>query len=192
MNDFSMVCRVLGTLFYRHPEDATLAPLLALIAEGKLAVHWPLEQDDLLRRLQQSCDLTAMAADYTRLFINTAADGGRIAAVSPLRCAWVEEGAPDVMPFLQQVGMPRGEGSADHFGALLLAGSWLEDHAQLDETAAQRQLFDSYLLPWSEGFLGKVQACASGDFYRTLAIVAREALQALREELDDVPDEARE
>jgi len=190
MNDFSMVCRVLGTLFYRHPQDATLAPLLALIAEGKLVAHWPLEQDDLLQRLQKSCDLPVLAADYTRLFGNRTADGGPVEAVSPLRSDWVAPGAPEVIPFLQQLAMPRGEGPADHFGALLLAGSWLEDHAQLDETAAQRQLFDSYLLPWSNGFLGKVEACASGDFYRTLAIITREALQALREELDDTQDQA--
>jgi len=191
MNDFSMVCRVLGTLFYRHPQDAMLAPLLALIAEGKLAVHWPLKQDDLLQRLQQSCDVETLAADYTRLFIDAMAQGGAAPAVSPQRSAWVAPDAPKVMPFLLQVGMPSGDGPADHFGALLLAGSWIEDHAQLDETAAQQELFDSYLLPWSDGFLGKVQACANGEFYRTLAIVTREALQALREELDDLPDDAQ-
>ncbi len=53
MNEFSIVCRVLGTLFYRQPQDPLLVPLFALIKEGKLQQHWPLEQDDLLKRLQQ-------------------------------------------------------------------------------------------------------------------------------------------
>ncbi|HEY0208680.1 molecular chaperone [Acerihabitans sp.] len=181
MNDFSMVCRVLGTLFYRQPQDATLAPLMALIGEGKLAAHWPLEQDALLARLQQSCDPTALAGQYARLF------AGDEAMVSPLRSAWLAADAGEVGAFLQQLGMPAGDGPADHFGALLLAGSWLEDHARLDETLAQRQLFDRFLLPWSDGFLAKVEACATGDFYRALAIVSREALEALREELDETP-----
>ncbi|MCU6266544.1 hypothetical protein KW816_17505, partial [Serratia ureilytica] len=53
MNEFSIVCRVLGTLFYRQPQDPLLVPLFALIKEGKLQQHWPLEQDDLLKRLQR-------------------------------------------------------------------------------------------------------------------------------------------
>ncbi|NDL62584.1 TorD/DmsD family molecular chaperone [Acerihabitans arboris] len=181
MNDFSMVCRVLGTLFYRQPQDAMLAPLMLLIGEGKLAAHWPLEQDPLLERLQKSCDPQGLAAEYRFLF------SGAGAQVSPLRSAWVTADDSDIGTFLRQLGMPAGDGPADHFGALLLAGSWLEDHAQLDETQAQRQLFDFYLLPWSDRFLGKVEACATGDFYRVLAIICREALQALREELDETP-----
>ncbi len=31
MNEFSIVCRVLGTLFYRQPQDPLLVPLFALI-----------------------------------------------------------------------------------------------------------------------------------------------------------------
>ena len=36
MNEFSVVCRVLGTLFYRQPQDPLLVPLFTLIKEGKL------------------------------------------------------------------------------------------------------------------------------------------------------------
>ncbi|WP_413722629.1 molecular chaperone [Sodalis sp. RH24] len=183
MNDFSMVCRVLGTLFYRQPQDAMLAPLMTLISEGKLTAHWPLEQDALLARLQQSCEPQALAAQYALLFT------GDEAKVPPLRSAWLAADEGEVVAFLQQLGMPAGDGPADHFGALLLAGSWLEDHARLDETQAQSQLFDLYLLPWSDRFLGKVEACATGDFYRVLAIICREALEALREELDETPAE---
>lgn len=179
MNDFSMVCRVLGTLFYRQPDDALLAPLLALIREGKLAAHWPLEQDSLLARLMKCCDAGALTPQYHALFV------GDDAQVPPLRSAWLSEDDSEIALFLQQHGMPQGAGPADHFGALLLAGSWLEDHAALDETLAQCQLFDRFVLPWSALFLGKVEACAGGDFYRVLAIICREALQALREELDE-------
>ncbi len=53
MNEFSILCRVLGTLYYRQPQDPLLVPLFTLIREGKLAQNWPLEQDDLLERLQK-------------------------------------------------------------------------------------------------------------------------------------------
>ncbi|MEC5341766.1 molecular chaperone [Brenneria populi] len=180
MNEFSLVCRVLGTLFYRRPQDPVVAPLLALIQEGKLQPHWPLEQDALLARLQKGCDIAAIAEDYQTLFV------GEACAVSPWRSSYdTEADAPDVRAFLQQRGMELNEGAVDHFGGLLLAASWLEDRAQEDETAAQIALFDEYLLPWSGRFLGKVESHAATAFYRTLAIICREALDAMREELDE-------
>ncbi|MFC3395805.1 TorD/DmsD family molecular chaperone [Brenneria rubrifaciens] len=180
MNEFSIVCRILGSLFYRPPHEPVLAPVFTLIREGKLRQHWPLEQDALLERLQKSLDLPAMAADYQALFVG---DG---CAVSPWRSAY-EAGdvETDIRGFLQERGMPMNAGPVDHFGGLLLAASWLEDHAQEDETAAQIALFDDYLLPWSGRFLGKVESHAATAFYRSLAIICREALDAMRDELDE-------
>jgi TorA maturation chaperone TorD len=34
MNEFSILCRVLGSLFYRQPQDPLLVPLYTLIREG--------------------------------------------------------------------------------------------------------------------------------------------------------------
>ena len=62
MNEFSILCRVLGSLYYRQPQDPLLVPLFTLIREGKLAANWPLEQDELLTRLQKSCDMTQVSA----------------------------------------------------------------------------------------------------------------------------------
>ena len=42
MNEFSILCRVLGSLYYRQPQDPLLVPLFTLIREGKLAASWPL------------------------------------------------------------------------------------------------------------------------------------------------------
>ncbi|MDG2871142.1 molecular chaperone YcdY, partial [Vibrio parahaemolyticus] len=47
MNEFSILCRVLGSLYYRQPQDPLLVPLFTLIREGTLAANWPLEQDEL-------------------------------------------------------------------------------------------------------------------------------------------------
>lgn len=187
MNEFSLVCRLLGTLFNRAPGDDVVVPLLAMIQQGKLKPHWPLEQDALLERLQRSVDASALAADYHALFIE---QGG---SVSPWRSSYIEDGTEEtVRVFLQQRGMPLKEGAVDHFGALLLAASWLEDQAQEDESAAQLALFDEFLLPWSDRFLGKVESHATTAFYRTLAVLTREALDALREDLADEESEEQD
>ena len=56
MNEFSILCRVIGSLFNRQPQDPLLVPLFTLLREGKLKAQWPLEQDELLTRLQQNSD----------------------------------------------------------------------------------------------------------------------------------------
>lgn len=81
MNEFSILCRVLGTLYYRQPQDPLLVPLFTLIREGKLAQSWPLEQDELLERLQKSCDMQQISTDYNALFV------GEECRVSPYRSA---------------------------------------------------------------------------------------------------------
>lgn len=184
MNEFSIICRILGSLFNRQPQDPLLVPLFTLLREGKLQQQWPLEQDELLTRLQNNSDPQLLAADYNTLFV------GSECSVTPYGSQW--ENGPqetDVRAFLQQRGMPLSDAPADHFGLLLLAASWLEDQSQEDESAAQIALFDDYLLPWCGQFLGKVEAHATTPFYRTLALLSREALQAMRDELAEQEEE---
>ncbi len=182
MNEFSILCRILGSLFNRQPQDPLLVPLFNLLQSGKLQQQWPLEQDELLTRLQQNSNPQQLAQDYQALF---AADG----SVSPYGSQWPngpEEAA--VRAFLHSRGMPLSDAPADHFGVLLLAASWLEDQSQEDEVQAQITLFDDYLLPWCGAFLGKVEAHATSAFYRTLAAISREAIQAMRDELAEMDD----
>ncbi len=178
MNEFSIVCRILGTLFNRAPQDPMLQPLMNMIAEGKLKQAWPLEQDELLVRLQQNSDLSLIESDYQALFV------GQSAKVAICRSDYTDGTENEVRHFLSERGMPLSDTAADQFGSLLLAASWLEDQAAEDEVQAQITLFDKYLLPWCGQFLGKVEAHAVSGFYRTLAMITREALQALREELE--------
>ena len=178
MNEFSILCRVIGSLFNRQPQDPLLVPLFTLLREGKLQAQWPLEQDELLNRLRENSDPQALAADYNALFV------GSECSVPPYASQW-EDGRTeaDIRAFLTSRGMPLSDAPADHFGVLLLAASWLEDQSEQDESAAQLALFDDYLLPWCGAFLGKVEAHATTAFYRTLALLTREAIQAMREEL---------
>lgn len=186
MNEFSVICRILGSLYCRHPEDPLLTPLFTLLGAGKLQSAWPLEQDELLTRLQQQTDRQQLAADYMALF------EGDDCRVSPYASHWpqgAEESA--IRQFLQTRGMSLAETPADHIGQILLAASWLEDHAETDESQAQIQLFDDFLLPWCGGMLGKQESHAATVFYRTLAAITREAIQAMREELAETADSER-
>ncbi|MEX0446036.1 molecular chaperone [Xenorhabdus sp. SGI246] len=178
MNEFSIICRILGTLFNRAPQDPLLQPLMTMVAEGKLKQAWPLEQNELLDRLQQNCELSVIASDYQALFV------GKSAKVAICRSDYTDGTENEVRQFLIARGMPLSDTAADQFGSLLLAASWLEEQAAEDEVQAQITLFDEYLLPWCGQFLGKVEAHAISGFYRTLAIISREALQELREELE--------
>jgi len=184
MNEFSIICRLLGSLYYRHPDDAVMAPVFALIKEGKLSQNWPLEQDELLARLQKSVDLPALTADYQALFV------GDECRVPPYRSYWQEEGSEaQVRAFLEARGMPLGESAADHIGTLLLAASWLEDNAAEDENEAIETLFADFLLPWCDTFFGKVEANAASAFWRTLAQLSREAVLAMWDELTEEDEE---
>ena len=183
MNEFSIICRILGSLYNRPPQDPLLEPLFSLLQSGKFQQHWPLEQDELLNRLQANCDPKLLAEDYNALFV------GENCNVSPFGSKWPEgPQEADVRSFLAERGMPLGEAPVDHFGALLLAASWLEDQSEADEYQAQITLFDEYLLPWCGTFLGKVEAHATTAFYRTLAAISREALQAMRDELAELEE----
>lgn len=178
MNEFSLVCRILGSLFYRQPQDPVLAPLFSMIEQGKLQQSWPLEQDALLAHLQNAEPLPVLQNDFIAMF-------GPQGSVSPYRSDYAAGDEAQCRAYLQQVGMPLSEGPTDHFGLLVLTASWIEDHAAEDEIQAQLTLFDEYLFPWCGRFLGKVEAHATTQFYRTLAMVARGALQAMRDELDE-------
>ncbi|HEX4499928.1 MAG TPA: molecular chaperone [Scandinavium sp.] len=184
MNEFSILCRVLGSLYYRQPQDPLLVPLFTLIREGKLAASWPLEQDELLERLQKSCDMQQVAADYNALFV------GDECRVSPFRSAWVEGATEaEVRSFLSSRGMPLSDTPADHIGTLLLAASWLEDNAAEDESEAVDTLFTDYLLPWVGTFLGKLDAHATTPFWRTTSTLTREALSAMWDEISEDDEE---
>ena len=184
MNEFSILCRVLGSLFYRQLQDPLLVPLYTLIREGKLAQNWPLEQDEMLERLQKNCDAQALAADFNALFV------GSECRVSPYRSAWVDGATEgEVRAFLSSRGMPLTDAPADHFGTLLLAASWLEDQSAEDESEALETLFAEYLLPWCGTFLGKVEAHATTPFWRTMAPLTRDAISAMWDELQESEEE---
>lgn len=179
MNEFSILCRVLGSLYYRQPQDPLLVPLFTLIREGKLAASWPLEQDELLARLQKSCEMQSPATDYNALFV------GEACSVPPYRSAWVEGSSEaEVRAFLSEHGIPTGEGRRI-ISARCCWPPRLEDHAAEDQSETLELLFADYILPWCGTMLGKVEAHAHTPFWRTMAPLTRDAIAAMWDELQE-------
>ncbi|MGL4980160.1 MAG: TorD/DmsD family molecular chaperone [Plesiomonas sp.] len=182
MNTFSTLCRLFGTLLYRQPDDAVMPPVLAMIEQGALNEMWPLVLSDnsefAMKQLRMKQDIAALSRDYQHLF---AAEG----SVS-LFAADYGIDSSEFPAFQQQVGMPAAAGDValrGHFGLMLLTASWVEDHSAEDEVTAQEQLFQHYLLPAAAKILGQIETHATSGFYRGLAVLTREALSAMADEL---------
>ena len=45
INDFSLLCRLFGNLFYRQPTDSLLAGTFQWLAQGGLHQQWALNTD---------------------------------------------------------------------------------------------------------------------------------------------------
>ena len=45
INDFSLLCRLFGNLFYRQPTDSLLAGTFQWLAQGGLRQQWALNTD---------------------------------------------------------------------------------------------------------------------------------------------------
>lgn len=179
LSNFSLISRLFGNLFYRSPSDPVLVEVFAWLSQQNLTPLWLLETDktsnQALQALQMPLDLTALDQEYHNLFagsepkVNT-----QLSAYSGDLSAFVA--------FREAQGLPAVE-SADHFALILLTAAWLEDHAQ--NLISQKILFEQFLLPCANGFLTQVETHASLPFYRALALLCREILAAMADELDE-------
>lgn len=177
INEFSLLCRLFGNLFYRNPQDPILAGTFAWLAQGNLAKHWALSTDSqseqALTTIEKGANPTQLEAPYQALF----AENGSIATT--ISAYGISVG--DFITFRQQRGMPE-LAEPDHVALLLLTASWIEDN--LDSTEAQKDLFEQFLLPCLSKFLGKIEAFDNG-FYKALAQLTRDALSAMADELEE-------
>lgn len=177
INDFSLLCRLFGNLFYRHPTDPILAGTFNWLAQGGLRQVWALNTDsqseNALTLLQKNANPTQLAASYQALF----AENG---AISPTISAYGLS-VNNFVAFRQERAMPELE-NADHIGLLFLTASWIEDN--LDSALAQKILFEQFLLTCAGKFLGKIEAFDNG-FYKALAQLSRDALSAMADELEE-------
>ncbi|MCK3654654.1 hypothetical protein A4G19_02390 [Pasteurellaceae bacterium Macca] len=177
INDFSLLCRLFGNLFYRSPTDPILGGTFEWLKQGNLQQTWALstdsQSDNALAILAQQANPVELQPHYERLF----AKSGEISTA----CSDYGISADEFQVFRQQRGMPVVE-NVDHVALLLLSASWIEDN--LDSTALQQTFFEHFVLPCLGKFLGKVEAFDSG-FYKALAQLTRDALSAMADELEE-------
>ena len=177
LNNFSLISRLFGNLFYRQPTDPILSSVFAWLNQGNLSQVWALNEDNdsqkALDSLQMAIDLTLLDKEYQKLF----GESGNVATEISAYDISVEE----FYDFRQVRGLPGAE-NIDHFAMLLLTASWLEDN--VDSLSAQQELFERFLLPCAAKFLVKVETQATLPFYRSLAYLTREILSAMADELD--------
>lgn len=178
VNNFSLISRLFGNLFYRLPSDAVLSGVFDWLQQKGLNQVWALDTDKesqvALDNLQLKIDLKLLDQEYQKLF---GAEGKVPTAISAYGLNLSE-----FVAFRQKCGMPDIE-SADHFALLLLAASWLEDNE--DSVVTQRVLFEDFLLPCAAKFLTQVETYATLPFYCSLASLTREILAAMADELDE-------
>ncbi len=175
LNNFSLISRLFGNLFYRCPTDPILTGVFGWLQQGGLSQVWALETDkstqSAIESLQIPLDLTLLEQEYQKLF-----------AKVELAISAYGVDVAEFVAFRQARAMPEVE-SADHFGLLFLTASWIEDN--LDSVDAQQELFERFLLPCASQFLNKVETQASLPFYKALALLSREILSAMADELEE-------
>lgn len=178
LNNFSLISRLFGNLFYRAPTDPVLVGVFDWLQQKGLNQVWALDSDKesqaALDNLQLKIDLTLLNEEYQKLF---GVEGKVATAISSY-----DIDVEDFMAFRDERAMPEVE-SADHFALLLLTASWLEDN--IDSISAQRTLFEGFLLPCAAKFLTQVETYATLPFYRSLAYLTREILAAMADELEE-------
>lgn len=183
LNNFSLISRLFGNLFYRLPTDPILTGVFNWLHQKGLEEVWALDTDKESRQaianLQMPIDLIALEKEYRTLF------EGEQAKVEKNIAAY-DINTEAFLRFRQERNMPEVKSAVD-FGLILLTASWIEDN--LDSIAVQAELFEHYLLPCAGKFLTKVESHATLPFYRSLAFLCREMLAAMADELDETTEE---
>lgn len=182
-SNFSLISRLFGNLFYRSPTDPILAATFNWLQQKGLSAIWALDCDkqaeQALQDVQLPINLSSLEKEYQRLFGNTALIKSTISSYGI--------DLNDFIHFRQERGMPLAAEatpeSLDHFAVLLLTAAWIEDN--LDSTLAQKILFERFLLPCATKFLSQVENHASLPFYRAVALLTKDILAAMADELEE-------
>lgn len=181
INDFSLLCRLFGNLFYRTPTDPILSDTFVWLSQGGLRQQWALSTDAqselALTVLEKHANPTQLQASYQALF-------GKAGTIATTISAY-NISIDDFIHFRQAYAMPTLE-KPDHVALLLLSASWLEDN--VDSNIAQKSFFEQFLLPCAAKFLGQVEA-HDHSFYKALAQLCRDALSAMADELEELSEQ---
>ncbi len=178
INDFSLLCRLFGNLFYRKPTDDILEGVFSWLKAGNLRSNWALMTDAQSENALNIVEEKAVSADLAVSFETLFAKNGNVDTAMSSYGVNIDE----FIIFQKQAGISFSQGN-DHIALLLLTASWIEDN--LEDIEVQKELFQKFLLPSIGKFLGKVEAFDQG-FYKALAQLTRDALSAMADELEEL------
>ena len=121
ISEFSLLCRLFGTLFYRSPQSEVLAGVFQWLAQDGLRETWALVEDDqinvALNQVQGEQDLVILEADYQALNQTVS-----------FKISDYQVDLAQFIHFRLERGMP-DLAQPDQVGLLLLTASWVEDNA---------------------------------------------------------------
>lgn len=183
-------CRILGALFYYPPDNAAVAPIVAILQEGQWPQSWPFGAPDELDRI--GADMAAALArpdvmaslieEHQRLFI-----GPDHLDAPPWGSVYLDEEGTlfgdshlALRRFLDAEGVflqTTQHEPEDHIGLLFWAAAWL---AEARRPVALRRLLDEHILNWSEVYLTLFAKAARQPFYRALERLASLSLNSLQ------------
>lgn len=183
-------CRILGALFYYPPDHAAVAPIVALLREGRWPQAWPFGPPDELERVGADMAtalagpeaMKALLEEHQRLFI-----GPDHLDAPPWGSVYLEEEGTlfgdstlALRHFLDAEGVALQTAQhepEDHIGLLFWAAAWL---AEAKRPVALRRLLDKHILCWSEAYLNQLAEAARHPFYRALERLAHLTLDSLQ------------
>jgi len=170
VNNFSLISRLFGNLFYRSPTDPILSGVFDWLQQQGLSQVWALSTD----KESEAAIETLLDQEYQKLF----GPNGNV----PTAISSYDMDVQRFVDFRHVRNVPEAE-NVDHFALLLLTASWLEDNTE--SLSAQQDLFGDFLLPCAAKFLTQVETYATLPFYRSLAYLTREILAAMADELEE-------
>ncbi len=176
-NEFSLLSRLFGNLYYRLPSDSLLANVFVWLQQKGLESAWALETDKTsqaaLSTLAMKIDLNTLSQEYQYLF-------GEMGKIDVRLSHYIH--LTDFITFRRNYGIPELN-DIDHIATLFLTSAWIEDN--LNSAQIQIVFFQDFLLPVAAKWLPQVEQHARLPFYRQLAYLTRELLAAMADELEE-------
>lgn len=190
----SLVGGILAPLFLYEPQEGAARAVVQQLAAAdalQLAQEWPFVSADQalasLREMQRGLaeeDADSLMWEYRRLFV-----GPEAKAVPPWSSVYLDRDGiifgsshTELVGFMRANGIRRNADSStpcDHIGLMLELMAWIAE--KRPELLAE--YLEKHLLTWAGHFLAEMGEATASAFYRGLATLARQTLEALRVEM---------
>ena len=192
----AFVGETLGPFFLQDPVKGTAQAAFEAVAAldaREAGAEWPFVEDEhaerylaqMVKGLENGIDDEDLVWEYRRLFIGPAKKPAPPwgSVYTDRECVVFGESTLALRQWMRENGIERTvdeKTPEDHIGLMFVLLAWLADN--------KPELVESYLtdhlLTWSSHFLDQLAAAAEQPFYEGLALLAKESLEGMQQELD--------